>query len=267
MSKRSIRRLTGYIILPTAATSYAIHRGLCHLEEKYPELPPAGRTSRLLCAPRNPDTQRCAYTDVYAARVPLQALEKRAHKSGEKGRLALEEAWARAAIGSSVLRVEGSIVGLLTKGRFTPGDTGDTDAGFSADEETGSPRVLLNGIATVQRGIGADEDSNGLLIFWEMPNEPRVFFEKIARWGYPWRLVSGGRHEMSVSEPFEVEDAGKGRFVEVRFSTAHDYEVVPGEGECQKVMPTWVLRLHRGFARLVLDVAVKDVQNCLEGDH
>lgn len=130
------------------------------------------------------------------------------------------------------------------------------------------PRVLLNGVATIQRGIGADQDSNGLLISWKMPDEPRVFFEKMARWGYPWRLVSGGRHEMSVSEPFEVEGDGRKKFVEVRFSTVHDYEVVLEEGEMQKVMPAWVLRLHRGFARLVLDVAVKEVQRgLLDGGH
>lgn len=221
----------------------------------------------MFCTPRTPATQRCAYTDVYAARIPLQALETRAHESNKKDRLALEEAWARAVIGSSVLRAEGSVVGLFTKGTFMPGDVGDGEAGFSADGGTATPRVLLNGVATVQREIGTDRDSKGLLISWTMPDEPRLFFERIARWGYPWRLVSGGRHEMSVSEPFEVEDGRKGRFIEVRFSTAHDYEVVPEEGERQKVMPAWVLRLHRGYARLVLDVAVKHVQRGLEGDH
>jgi hypothetical protein len=29
-------RLFGYVLLPAAATTFGIHRGLCRLEEKYP---------------------------------------------------------------------------------------------------------------------------------------------------------------------------------------------------------------------------------------
>lgn len=115
----------------------------------------------------------------------------------------------------------------------------------------------MNGIMEVQRQIAADDDSNGLLISWKMADKPRLFFERIARWGYPWRLMSGGRHEMSISEPFEIEGD---KFVEVRFASAHDYEVVEGEGLGQKILPEWTNRLHRGFARLVLDIAVKELE-------
>jgi hypothetical protein len=139
---------------------------------------------------------------------------------------------------------------------FTPGDTGSSEAGFSP--YNGSPRDLLNGVLTVQREPGTDKDSNGLLVSWRIPDEQRLFFEKIARWGYPWRLMSGGRHEMSVSEPFGVP--GQGALVEVRFAASHDYEVVTGE-QVQKVIPAWTLRLHRGYARLILDRAVKEIMD------
>jgi hypothetical protein len=76
----------------------------------------------------------------------------------------------------------------LTKGTYTPGNTGMD--GFSPDE-TWSPRVLLNGVFTV-REPGTDEDCNGLLVLWKIPDEAGVF-EKIARWGNPWWLMSGGR--------------------------------------------------------------------------
>lgn len=74
---------------------------------------------------------------------------------------------------------------------------------------------------------------------------------KIARWGYPWRLMSGGRHELSVPEPFEEveDDESQGPFVEVRFASAYDYEVVPEEGDLQhqKMIPGWTWRLHRAM--------------------
>lgn len=102
------------------------------------------------------------------------------------------------------------------------------------------------------------KDSNGLLVSWSMADDPRLFFEKIARWGYPWRLMSGGRHEMSVSEPFEVK--GKGKLIEVKFSAAHDYEIIPEEKDKQKITPEWTNRLHRGYARFVLDSAAREVE-------
>ncbi|KAJ5114828.1 hypothetical protein NUU61_000587 [Penicillium alfredii] len=265
MAKHSLRRVIAYIVVPTGAASYGIHRGLSHLEEKYPELPAKATTSTALRTPSSPATQRCAYTDVYATRVPLPALELRTRPSSlsttTSDKTALEDAWARSVIGSKLLRAEGFLIGLFKHGRYTPGNTGDTEAGFAPDAETGAPRELLNGMLVAQREPGSpDADSNGLLISWQMADEPRAFFEKIARWGYPWRLMSGGRHEMSVSEPFEM--CGQGRVVEVRFATAHDYEVVPEEGgpETQKIIPGWTARLHRGYARLVLDLAAREVE-------
>ncbi|KAJ6112008.1 hypothetical protein N7523_008069 [Penicillium sp. IBT 18751x] len=249
MLNRSIR-IIGSIAIPTAAITHGIQRGLCHLEAEYPELPETGRTSNLLLTPDKP-TQRVAYTDIFAARIPLNELASLAPTPSQTD---LEIAWARAVLNTPILRLEGSLVGLLIKHTLTPGDTGNTKSGFSP--KNGSPRGLLNGVLTVQREPGIDRDSNGLLISWKIPAEPRLFFEKIARWGYPWRLMSGGRHEMSVSQPIIVPD--QDAYVEVRFAASHDYEVVIGE-VVQKVVPAWTLRLHKGYARFILDQAVKEV--------
>lgn len=258
MLNRSFSRAIRYIALPTGATIYGTHLGLSHLESKYPALP-AGTGSTALRTPSNPSTQRCAYTDIYAGRVRVKALEARATRSTHHDtKCTLQETWARALLNSWILRTEGSIIGLLTTRRYTPGDTGLSPAGFSGDTTTNSPRQLLNGVFVVQRGIAEDAGNSGLLVKWAMPDGPREFFERIAQWGYPWRLMSGGRHELSVSEPFDVE--GDGRMVEVRFSSAHDYEVVEDEGEAQKILPAWTMRLHRGYARLILDRAVKEME-------
>ncbi|KAJ5592389.1 hypothetical protein N7537_009293 [Penicillium hordei] len=262
MPRRSLR-LLGYTTAATGIAGYSIHRGLSHLEEKYPALPLVAG-SRALRKPLSPDTQRCAYTDIYAAQIPLQALEARVPNPKISTRAELEYAWARSVLGTKILRTEGSLLGLLTNFRFKPCDTGNSEGGFSPDKTTGAPRVLLNGMFQVQRLPAADADSNGLLVSLKLPDEPREFFENIARWGYPWRLMSSLRHEMSVSEPFQVN--GQGMFVEVRFSTAHDYELVDSEGELekQKIIPAWTLRLHRGYARFVLDSAVRELQRDVE---
>jgi hypothetical protein len=250
--KRSITRLL-YIAAPIGATSYGIHRGLSHLEQKYLNLPASGNASKALLIPATPETQRYAYTDIFAARVPLSALETRTQPSSKRDHIALE-AWARSMLGSWLLRAEGSIVGLFTRRTFSPGDIGEH--GFKTSDD-GKPQELLNGVLYTQRTPGADADSQGLLIAWYMADEPRLFFEKIARWGYPWRLMTGGRHEMSVSKPYDVP--GLGVFVDVRFAGAHDYEIVEEEGVRQKIIPAWVMRLHAGYARLLLDLAVREV--------
>ncbi|KAJ5820315.1 hypothetical protein N7474_005906 [Penicillium riverlandense] len=55
MPSRASRRLLTYIVLPTAAASYGIHRGLSHLEATYPELPIDKTTSVALRTPSNPE--------------------------------------------------------------------------------------------------------------------------------------------------------------------------------------------------------------------
>lgn len=44
----------------------------------------------------------------------------------------------------------------------------------------------------------------------------------------------------------------------MHFAGPHNDEIVPGEKE-QKTVPAWTLRLHKGYARFILDRAVKDV--------
>ncbi|CAG8133845.1 unnamed protein product [Penicillium olsonii] len=252
-----IVRLLSYTAVAGVA-SYSIHRQLIHLEEKYPAFPPSAGSKAL----RTPSpTTHCPYVDIYAAQIPLSALHARVPSNKQPTKTELENAWARSVFGSRILRAEGLLIGLCTKLSLSPSYTGDAD-GFSPDE-SGKPRVLLNGGLRVQRVPGADEDSNGLLVSMRLPDGPRLFFEAIARWGYPWRLMTCVRHEMSVSEPYEMKGE---KFVQVGFASAHDYEVVETEGalDQQKLLPAWVSRLHRGYARYVLDSTVEEVIRELE---
>ncbi|RAL12197.1 uncharacterized protein BO97DRAFT_390445 [Aspergillus homomorphus CBS 101889] len=277
-----------YLLTPPALLTYTVHRGLTHLEAKYPAVPPEQASSRALTTPENPATQRCAEIDIYQARVPVEGLLRAAaaaaaaatnnnpntsntNLSPTINTQTLQTAWAILFLTSPIIQTEAKLIGLLTTGKFHPGDVGLSPAGFqppepSPDNPAPTKRKLINGGFIVERQ--PTESPYGLLASWKIPNEPREFFERIAQWGYPWRLMSGGRHEWSVSEPYLVDesegaaDGTKERewVVDVRFASAHDYEVVEAEGERQKVIPGWGGRLHRGFAMLLVEDTVRRVK-------
>ncbi|KAL2867022.1 uncharacterized protein BJX67DRAFT_353720 [Aspergillus lucknowensis] len=253
---------------------YAIHRGLTTLEARYAALPADDSTSSVaLRTPGSPSTQHSPHIDIYSARIPVKALLARTNNPSDpknSDNATLSTVWAQSVFGSRIFRLEGRIFGLFAAERkFEPGDVGNTPEAFNpvstnsdctAGRDEGK-RKLLHGALTVERPPSLNSP-HGLLVSWKMPDKPRIFFEKIARWGYPWRLMSGGRHELSVSEPFMIPGRDEqGPFVEVRFASAHDYEIFSEEGELkdQKTIPGWSARLHRGYAMAILDRAVREL--------
>ena len=112
-----------------------------------------------------------------------------------------------------MLRAEAQIVARSR----SPGDCGEH--GFHKGQK------LLNALFEVQRPPAQGEP---LLLSWTMAEDAVGFFRRVARWGYPWRLMDGGRHELGVGA---VARDGE---VEVRFSAAHDYRRVREEGKEQK---------------------------------
>ncbi|KAE8372633.1 hypothetical protein BDV26DRAFT_273802 [Aspergillus bertholletiae] len=261
MAGRSRTRLLFTLATPPLLVGYGTHVWLDSLEARYPPIAPDRSSTELLQTPANPVTQHVPHIDIYAARIRLRDLQARSNNPTEKPtKQDLNVAWAQSLLNCSALRFESKVVGLFAKGRFDPGDLGTTPAAFSPDPETGAPRELVNGAMAVLRPPVGDEP---LLVKWAVPDAPRRFFEVIARWGYPWRLMTGGRHEMSVEGPFDGEgdEESLGPFVEVRFASAHTYEIVPEEGALsqQKTIPKWAARLHRGYARFLLDTTVKEL--------
>ncbi|TFK86000.1 hypothetical protein K466DRAFT_587610 [Polyporus arcularius HHB13444] len=221
------------ITLPPAALAY---RTITRLEAKYPARRPETFSTEALRSPSNPATQHTPYVDIYSTRVPIAGL--RPH-SAQGGPNSVEEAWARAFFESPTMRAEGQLVAFSR----SPGACGEH--GFHTGEK------LLNGLFEVRR---APAPGTPLLVSWKMADEPVAFFTRIAAWGYPWRLMSGGRHEFPVGE---VDAEG---MVEVGFSAAHDYEVVQEEGDAQKTIPQWTKRLHRAYAMWLLDERAEEVR-------
>ena len=211
------------------------------LEEKYPALSPGDASTLALRTCRDSD-RHIPYVDVFGARVPITGLPLNSPDK-DLAQPCLEELWARAFFNSKAVQLEGRIVG---GGRLSATDLGGEGFQLGA--------YLLAGLMRIVRPptVGTP-----LLVEWRMPAHLVGFFERIARWGYPWRLMDGGMHEWSVGRVYGDEESLE---VEVRFASAHIYKIVEEEGESRKVIPRWVQRLHRAYARFLLDRAVDEVR-------
>lgn len=244
------------------APTYYVYTTITRLEAKYPRLQPESASTAAFRATSigpydYPGRHFTPHVDVYGGRVPASALQNRRDPvNGRK--LSLEEAWARLFFESPVLRLEGKVFGGLLK---DPGDCGEQ--GF----HEGQP--LLNGGFEVLRppshpssfltvSLGRPEP---LLVQWVFPPLLVSLCRKAATdWGYPFRFMSGGRHEWSVG------DVARDGTVEVRFGSAHDYEWIDSEGKNQKTIPEWTARLHRAYAIWLLDERIEALKKAAAAD-
>jgi hypothetical protein len=233
-------------------STYYVYSTVTRLEATYPRLQPESTsTPGFRATPEStyqlPGRHHTPQVDVYGARVPARVLhEQRDPLSGR--RLSPEEAWARTFLQSPVLQLEGRLFGGFSRGT---GDAGED--GFQSGQK------LLNGVFEVLRPPSQPPSlfrplthPEPLLVQWVFPPHLVTFCRKAATdWGYPFRFMSGGRHELSVGN---VDNNGT---VEVRFASAHDYQWVDSEGKHQKAIPEWVARLHRAYAMWLLDERVR----------
>lgn len=250
-------RLVAALALTTGCVGCGTHLYLNSLERRYPALPPETTTTKILRIPDSPETQRCAYVDVFAARIPLQKLLHSSAEGESNADLAL--IWARHFLESRIMQMERKSFGLPS---LAAEDSSALSTTFreakEGDWHPGEVRVVKSRTTDGNLFLQAKPHVEGVLFCWKLPDKPRIFFENLAVWGYPWRLMSGGRHELNVHLLDTTDD--EEAIVEVRFASAHDYRIVPSEGDHQKTIPNWTMRLHRGFGRFVLDRAVKELQ-------
>lgn len=232
--------------------AYYVYATVTRLEATYPRLQPeTASTSAFRTTSDNtyqhPGRHHSPHVDIYGARVPARVLHEQ-HDPLSGRRLSPEEVWAGLFLQSPVLQLEGRLFGGFSKG---PGDIGDD--GFHKGQQ------LLNGGFEVLRAPSQPPSifrplthPEPLLVQWVFPPHFVTFCRRAATdWGYPFRFMSGGRHEFSVG------DADKNGMVEVRFGSAHDYEWIDSEGRNQKTIPEWVSRLHRAYAMWLLDERIR----------
>lgn len=212
------------------------------LERDYPPLPPDSCTTLELRTPKAPGLQ-IGDVDVYAARVPVSAL-LRSSSVSEGGPAALEDAWARAFFQTPTIQLEAKCAGLGVRGEM--GETG-----FRPGQHI---------MGNVMHVLRPPARGTPLLTEWNMLPSAVRFFERIAAWGYPWRLMEGGRQEWSIGPvsrlPGEAEE-----MVEIRYAAAQDHRIVEGEKVPGKTVPPWAARAHRAYARYLLDEAEYPIYN------
>ncbi|TBU44895.1 hypothetical protein BD309DRAFT_761313 [Dichomitus squalens] len=238
MPSRLLRRAAQLSAVATIPPAYFAYRTITRLEAKYPPCPPESSSTPALRTPANPATQHVPYIDVYATRVPARGLIDR---SPENKSASLEEAWAHTFLENKLLRATGPIMGTKKSSEQT--DYGEH--GFHEGQKLANDLFLI---------LRPPAPGSPLLVDWRLSDGPVSFFRRIAAWGYPWRLMSGGRHEFGVG-PVDADGT-----VEVRFGSAHDYDWVEEEGDAQKTIPEWVKRCHRAYARWLLDERVEEVE-------
>lgn len=256
-SKDITMNFTRRIFFPAAViTTPAIYAygNILRLERDYPRLEPSISSSRALRTAPDPTRFHTPHIDVYGAKIPAKLLSEQGSLDGA---VSSQEAWARFFLQSPILKFEGRMVGGFTRG---PGDLGEK--GFHIGQK------LLNGMgevivasarpATVPLNASTHQEAP-ILLQWEFPPPGVDLYRKAAKdWGFPYRVMSYGRHEFGLGE---VDEEG---MVEVRFATAHDYEWLPEEGDAQKLQPKWVGRLHRAFAMWLLDERVRALKKNAE---
>ncbi|GJE86986.1 hypothetical protein PsYK624_030690 [Phanerochaete sordida] len=216
-----------------------IRSRILSLEREYPPLPLESTSTPELRTPRAPGL-RTDPGDVYATRVPLSAL-RRLTRVGA-GEASLEDAWARAFFQSRTIGLEATLLGIGSKGNRG-------EHGFRRGESVMANAMLI---------LREPAPGTPMLIEWATPSSLMQLSETFAAWGWPYKLMNGGRQEWSIGPvtrlPGDDED-----MVEIRYGTAQDFRVVEGEKEPGKSVSPWMLRGHRAYARYLLDATAKEI--------
>ncbi|KAF3091808.1 hypothetical protein TWF706_009482 [Orbilia oligospora] len=223
------------------------------------------------------------YGHWFTARVPYKSLIRpgsAAERIGDetavkdvKHKKSPIEIWTSALFCTPTLGLEALGIGILTGNGLTTGDRGK--------ERVYVGQELAHGVFNVISMEEAAEDTtspvtlteqkdgvNGKLlgraiVAYDLPDYPTHVWEVAAKYGAPWRHISGGRHCFEVIE----EDGAKDGEVLVRFGCVIDMERVNRldreKGEDGKGMPWLYVWLHEVYARWLVDGAVNRLRRGL----
>ncbi|KAK9470662.1 uncharacterized protein V1510DRAFT_422415 [Dipodascopsis tothii] len=183
-----------------------------------------------------------AYCDTFTARVPGALvppagtqISSATPDSAPAVRAALADVLVRF-FAAPVLQLQNTLYGH-TGAMFVPPPDADD--------------VLAPGTA-VGRMFRVDSTTdNSVLVRWDMPEATVGFFDSLAGYGYPWRLMTGGYHEI-----YAERVPGTTGTVRLWFASAHEY-AAHRDG---KTIPQWVLGLHRIYARIILRSAIASIE-------
>ncbi|KDQ49736.1 hypothetical protein JAAARDRAFT_82098 [Jaapia argillacea MUCL 33604] len=228
-------------ILLLGPPGYYIYTESQRLASTYPALPPHLTNTRTFHFLAVPNDQKSQYSAEVCSSHPI---------SGGEG--VVEREMGQAFLGFISHETPRSIIRPPHKFTTQPGDTGSL--GFAPSQP------LLHSTLKV---TDPPSTLQPLTMIWQNPPSLIRFFEKVASWGYPFRLMSGGRHTLEVMMDDRSGGGGgegEGEWV-LSFGCAHDYERInPVDGkEDGKVVPEWVGWAHKTWARWLLDGVVKEL--------
>ncbi|GAA6016445.1 hypothetical protein JCM10207_003865 [Rhodosporidiobolus poonsookiae] len=274
MATRSIFRRHPFLTtLVAVGTPTAVGLSLYfdRLARDYPALPvpPSSPLTTLADA-----SVRLGAQQLFVARVPLTPGLRRlaalhdgsASTSKDDARspnpTALTTAFARSFLSTPLFRLEACFAGLVVDRSFTPGDLGES--GFTPAQK------LMHGLFVVVEPPHplprAEKDGGGeegrLTLRWDLGRAPVAFFEMLARYGYGWRLMNGGRHVLEAAVVPSPGSSSAEEEVELRFGCTADYNRVGGVygGDDGKEIPEWGKRIHEAYARALLDEGVRSLK-------
>lgn len=94
------------------------------------------------------------------------------------------------------------------------------------------------------------KNSKSTILEWHWSSNSGIvpFFETLSSYGYPWRMMNGGLHEILIKKSQSNPDE-----FDVWFSTTHEYN----DKRDGKLIPNWVQSLHRNYARVLLYLATE----------
>lgn len=237
--------------------SLYVSKTVVSLTRTYPtnpglELPP---THPAFTSPDNSALKQ-AHIEYWEGRVPISSLQASPDSqlaATDEGKTSLIREFTAALFQTRSLTLEAKFIGWGMGNGFQPGDRGENGVQEGHDFAHGLFKVThLN-------------DKEGwAVVAYPIPDHVVRSFETMAKWGLPWRHLSGGRHVFQVipdkNSTDKQEDGEK--WATVRFGCVVDIERknrLTGERD-GKGLPSALLWFHQMYARRLLDEAIQDLK-------
>lgn len=141
-------------------------------------------------------------------------------------------------------------------------DAAPVDAVVAAGGTYPPPCTMPSNAARVANGPG---DAAGAVLYWRFDQltDPKLteVFDKMAQYGYPWRFMIGGFHELIVQDLPERNERGE-ELVRVTYALTEAYDLHPlgKKEEDKKTVPKWTLTFHRDYARSMLHGTIAQIE-------
>ncbi|KAK6504709.1 hypothetical protein TWF481_006648 [Arthrobotrys musiformis] len=201
------------------------------------------------------------YGHWFTSRVPYKSLSPQV-KDATVHRKTPIEVWTSALFCTPTLGLEAIGIGILTGNGFKTGDRGEEKVYVGQELAHG----VFNVTSVEESSEILSESKDGVegrllgraIVSYDLPDYPTHLWEVLAKYGAPWRHISGGRHCFEVIEEEGGKEKGE---VLVRFGCVIDMERVNRldreKGEDGKGMPAVYVWLHEVYARWLVDGAVR----------